>query len=70
MTQRQMHLGLFLLGTGSHSAGWRHPGAVDTFQDFSAIQRIGASAERGLFDLIFMGDNLNCLLYTSDAADE
>jgi len=59
MTQRQMHLGLFLLGTGSHSAGWRHPGAVDTFQDFSAIQRIGASAERGLFDLIFMGDNLN-----------
>lgn len=56
---RQMHLGLFLLGTGSHAAGWRMPGAVDSFQDFAAIQRIGRTAERGLFDLIFMGDNLN-----------
>ncbi|CAN5636216.1 LLM class flavin-dependent oxidoreductase [soil metagenome] len=57
--KRQMHLGLFLLGTGSHTAGWRYPGAVDSFQDFAAIQRIGATAERGCFDLIFMGDNLN-----------
>ncbi len=56
---RQMHLGLFLLGTGSHTAGWRHPGAVDSFQDFAAIRQIGATAERGLFDLVFMGDNLN-----------
>ena len=24
-----MHLGLFILGTGSHVAGWRYPGAVD-----------------------------------------
>lgn len=57
--KRQMHLGLFLLGTGSHSAGWRYPGAIDSFQDFAAIQKIGATAERGCFDLIFMGDNLN-----------
>ncbi|MGJ7488245.1 LLM class flavin-dependent oxidoreductase [Variovorax sp. LT2P21] len=56
---RQMHLGLFLLGTGSHTAGWRYPGAIDSFQDFAAIQKIGATAERGRFDLIFMGDNLN-----------
>ena len=55
---RQMHLGLFLLGTGSHTAGWRLPGALDTFQDIGAIQAIGRLAERGLFDLIFMGDNL------------
>ena len=57
--KKQMHLGLFLLGTGSHAAGWRYPGAVDSFTDFAAIQKIGATAERGLFDLIFMGDNLN-----------
>ena len=57
--KRQMHLGLFLLGTGSHSAGWRHPGAVDSFTDFAAIKQIGETAERGCFDLIFMGDNLN-----------
>ncbi len=59
MTQpRQMHLGLFLLGTGSHIAGWRYPGAVTSFQDFAAMQEIAATAERGRFDLIFMGDNL------------
>ena len=55
---RQMHLGLFLLGTGSHVAGWRMPGAVDSFQDIDAIQRIAADAERACFDMIFMGDNL------------
>lgn len=55
---RQMHLGLFLLGTGSHVAGWRYPGAVDSFQDIEAVQRIARTAERGCFDLIFMGDNL------------
>jgi len=55
---RQMHLGLFILGTGSHIAGWRFPGAIDSFQDLSLIQQIGRSAERAKFDLIFMGDNL------------
>ena len=53
-----MHLGLFLLGTGSHVAGWRMPGAVDSFQDIGAVQRIAAAAERACFDLLFMGDNL------------
>lgn len=56
---RKMHFGLFLLGTGSHIAGWRVPGAVDTFEDIAAVRQIAATAERGLFDLIFMGDNLN-----------
>ena len=55
---RQMHLGLFLLGTGSHVAGWRMPGAMNSFQDMAAIRRIAETAERGCFDLIFMGDNL------------
>jgi FMN-dependent oxidoreductase (nitrilotriacetate monooxygenase family) len=55
---RQMHLGLFILGTGSHIAGWRYPGAVANFQDMPAIVEIGRIAERGKFDLIFMGDNL------------
>jgi FMN-dependent oxidoreductase (nitrilotriacetate monooxygenase family) len=53
-----MHLGLFILGTGSHVAGWRYPGAWDSFQDIDAVQSIAATAERGLFDMIFMGDNL------------
>lgn len=56
--RRQMHLGLFILGTGSHIAGWRYPGAVDTFLDIGAITEIARTAERGKFDLLFMGDNL------------
>lgn len=56
---RRMHLGLFILGTGSHIGGWRHDGAMDSFQDIDQIRRIAATAERGRFDLIFMGDNLN-----------
>lgn len=55
---RQIHFGLFLLGTGSHVAGWRMPGAVDSFQDIDQVRAIAQEAERGLFDLIFMGDNL------------
>jgi FMN-dependent oxidoreductase (nitrilotriacetate monooxygenase family) len=55
---RQMHLGLFILGTGSHIAGWRYPGAMTSFQDMPSIVEIGRIAERGTFDLIFMGDNL------------
>ncbi len=54
-----MHLGLFLLGTGSHTSGWRYPGAVKSFLDMPALRRIAETAERGLFDLIFLGDNLN-----------
>lgn len=53
-----MHLGLFLLGTGSHIAGWRYPGAVDSFTDIEAIKEIAQTAERGKFDMIFVGDNL------------
>ncbi|SFB64049.1 FMN-dependent oxidoreductase, nitrilotriacetate monooxygenase family [Rhizobium sp. NFR07] len=56
---RKIHFGLFLLGTGSHVAGWRVPGAVDSFQDIEAVKQIATEAERGLFDLIFMGDNLH-----------
>lgn len=57
-TKRQMHLGLFLLVTGSHIAGWRMPGAYTSFQDIGAVRQIAAAAERACFDLIFMGDNL------------
>jgi len=56
---RKIHFGLFLLGTGSHVAGWRMPGAMDSFQDIDMVRQIACEAERGLFDLIFMGDNLH-----------
>ncbi|WP_145145058.1 LLM class flavin-dependent oxidoreductase [Roseomonas gilardii] len=56
---RQMHLGVFVLGTGNHIAGWRYPGAADSFQSLEVIQRIAATAERGKFDLLFLGDGLS-----------
>jgi FMN-dependent oxidoreductase (nitrilotriacetate monooxygenase family) len=55
---RQMRLGLFILGTGSHVAGWRYPSAYDRFESIDQVRHIAAIAERGKFDLIFMGDNL------------
>lgn len=59
---RSMHFGLFLLGTGNHTAGWRYPGADETFTDIKALQRVAATAERGLFDFLFMGDGLSANL--------
>jgi FMN-dependent oxidoreductase (nitrilotriacetate monooxygenase family) len=57
-TDRQMHLGVFVLGTGNHIAGWRYPGAADSFQSLAVIQEIARIAERGKFDLLFLGDSL------------
>lgn len=55
---RLIHFGVFLLGTGNHTAGWRYPGADRTFLDIRALQRVAAIAERGLFDFLFLGDGL------------
>ncbi|MDB5373462.1 MAG: ntaA 1 [Belnapia sp.] len=55
---RQMHLGVFVLGTGNHIAGWRYPGAAQSFEDLAVVQQIARIAERGKYDLIFIGDNL------------
>lgn len=57
--KRQMHLGVFVLGTGNHVAGWRMPGAADSFQSLPVVQQIARTAERGLFDLFFLGDGLS-----------
>ena len=53
-----MHLGVFVLGTGNHIAGWRWPGAFDTFESLAVVQEIAGIAERGRFDLLFLGDGL------------
>ena len=59
MSGRQMHLGVFVLGTGNHIAGWRYPGAFDSFQSLPVVQEIARIAERGRFDLLFLGDGLS-----------
>lgn len=57
--QRQMHLGLFVLGSGHHVAGWRMPGAEGGAENLDLLRRIAQTAERGKFDLIFFADALN-----------
>ena len=58
-TRRQMHLGVFVLGTGNHSAGWRYPGAATSSNDLAVMQEIAQIAERGKFDLLFISDGLD-----------
>ena len=56
--RRQMHLGVFVLGAGNHSAGWRYEGAAVSNNDLGVIQEIARTAERGKFDLLFVSDGL------------
>lgn len=56
---RRMHLALFVQGTGNHIAGWRMPGATDSNESLAVLQGIAATAERGLFDLLFVSDGLH-----------
>lgn len=53
---RQIHFGLFMLGTGNHYAGWRLPGAFDTFTTLEVARAMAEAAERAKFDLLFLGD--------------
>ena len=55
---RKMHLGVFVLGTGNHSAGWRYEGAAVSNNDLAVTQEIARIAERGKFDLLFISDGL------------
>jgi FMN-dependent oxidoreductase (nitrilotriacetate monooxygenase family) len=54
---RQMRLGVFVQTPGHHVAGWRHPDAVtDGWPNLALMQHIAATAERGRFDMFFLGD--------------
>ena len=57
LPQRQMHLGVFVLGTGNHSAGWRIDGAFASSCSVPVMQSIASIAERGKFDLFFISDS-------------
>jgi len=56
--KRDMKLGLLLNVIGFHIAAWRHPDAQpERGSEFRRYQQMAASAERGLFDLLFLADN-------------
>src|SRR5580704_3971489 len=56
--KRQMHMGVFVLGTGNHSAGWRYEGAFRSHMELPAMREIARIAERGKFDLLFISDSM------------
>jgi FMN-dependent oxidoreductase (nitrilotriacetate monooxygenase family) len=57
MATRQMKLGMFLRPAGHHVAAWRHPDAwVDSGWNFSRFLQLAQTAERGLFDMLFLAD--------------
>lgn len=54
---RQMRLGVFVQTPGHHVGGWRHPDAtVEGWPNLGLMQHIAATAERGKFDMFFLGD--------------
>jgi FMN-dependent oxidoreductase (nitrilotriacetate monooxygenase family) len=57
-TSRRMHMGVFVLGTGNHIAGWRYEGAATSHMQLPVIQEIARIAERGKFDLLFISDSM------------
>jgi N-acetyl-S-(2-succino)cysteine monooxygenase len=57
-SKRQMHLGLFWIGAGNHSAGWRHEGAWASNSSWPLVSAGAQIAERGKFDLFFISDSL------------
>ena len=56
MQRRQMRLGVFVQTPGHHVAGWRHPDAVAGGPNLELMKHIAATAERGKFDMFFLGD--------------
>jgi FMN-dependent oxidoreductase (nitrilotriacetate monooxygenase family) len=52
-----MRLGVFVQTPGHHVGGWRHPDAVvDGWPNLQLMKQIAATAERGKFDMFFLGD--------------
>jgi FMN-dependent oxidoreductase (nitrilotriacetate monooxygenase family) len=56
---RQLHLNLFIHGRGHHEASWRHPASSALpLTDIHYYQDLARRAEAGLFDSIFLADQL------------
>ena len=56
-TNRKMRLGAFLWPFGHHVAAWRHPSTPpNAANDFPHYVELAQTAERGLFDMLFVAD--------------
>ena len=57
-TPRNLKLGAFIMATGHHIAAWRHPAAdAGAGHSIDHYRGLAQTAERGLFDLIFVADS-------------
>ncbi|TDF98959.1 LLM class flavin-dependent oxidoreductase [Paenibacillus piri] len=55
---KQLHLNVFVSGTGHHEASWRHPQASpERNVDVRYFQNIAQIAERGKLDSLFLADS-------------
>jgi N-acetyl-S-(2-succino)cysteine monooxygenase len=55
---RKMRLGAFIMATGHHVAAWRHPDSqADAGLNIDHYRDLAQTAERGLFDLVFVADS-------------
>jgi FMN-dependent oxidoreductase (nitrilotriacetate monooxygenase family) len=56
---RQLHLNLFIQSRGHHEASWRHPASSPrALSDIAYYRDVTERAEAGLFDSIFLADQL------------
>ncbi|MEH2306123.1 LLM class flavin-dependent oxidoreductase [Nostoc sp.] len=57
-TTRKLRLGAFIQATGHHISAWRHPDSqADAGLNFEHYKEITQTAERGLFDAVFLADS-------------
>ena len=65
---QQLRLNAFLMPTGHHVAGWRHPQAqADGGSNIDHYLALARTAEQGGFDAIFLSDTLAMLPGSTDA---
>jgi N-acetyl-S-(2-succino)cysteine monooxygenase len=56
--KRQMHFGVFWVGTGNHLAGWRREGAASSNSYWPDVVESAQIAERGKLDMFFIADSV------------
>ncbi|MFR0352427.1 LLM class flavin-dependent oxidoreductase [Streptomyces sediminimaris] len=68
--RRTLRLGAFLVAPGYHIASWRHPHAhADGGLDFGHYRDLVRTAERGLFDMVFLSDGVGIRIPFRDAEE-
>jgi alkanesulfonate monooxygenase len=65
---RQIKLGVSMIGLGYHPAAWRHPSTPPGGNmEFGHYVTVARTAERGLFDMVFLADGVGIRAYDEPA---